>query len=497
VDANERVHSTPALRAAPQWQPGLAQPAPDSEASLRSTLRVLRRRKWIVLQAAMLVPLIATLITLRQQPQYQAEASVLLEDARPAESSGSAAAPDRRARTEADLARMPSVALATLRSVPANGLTVDGLLDRSTVTPRANSDILDFRVTDPSPERARALTTAYAQRFIDARRSSSRAEALLVREARTAEQIQPQPLRMIALGPVLGLVLGVAAAFLWNALDTNVRDVREVGELLGLPLLGSVRDGGRRSRGSGVVMLDDPHGPEAEAFRILRANLEFANIDRSARVVMVTGAVDGEGRSLTAANLAIAIALAGRRVVLADLDLRHPSLHKLFGLEGRAGLTDVALGHVALEDALSPIAVSSPDPVSPTNGAAQSAGALVVLPSGPTPIDSGEFVGTQAVAQLIGSLRAQADLVILDAPPLLPVGDARTLSTVADAMIVVTNLELVRRPMLQELARVLASVPTRVLGFVATGVSSDRHDVYGGYYRRRFTPRRRAWERAA
>jgi non-specific protein-tyrosine kinase len=106
-------------------------------------------------------------------------------------------------------------------------------------------------------------------------------------------------------------------------------------------------------------------------------------------------------------------------------------------------------------------------------------------------------VGTQSVAQLIAGLRAQADLVVLDAPPLLPVGDARTLSTVADAMLVVTNLELVRRPMLQELTRVLSSLPTRVLGFVATGVSADRHDAYGGYYRRRFTPRRRAWERVA
>jgi polysaccharide biosynthesis transport protein len=504
VDANERVHPGPALRAAPTWQPSAVQDGVEGEASLRDVLRVLRRRKWIVLQAAILVPLIAALITLRQQPQYQAVASVLLAGTGSASAEG-AVLPDRRAQTEADLARMPSVAAATLGSVPNSGLTADEFLDRSSVTSRTNSDILDFRVTDPSPERARALTTAYARSFIDARRTTRAGgsgaaqprSALLVREAGTAERTQPQPLRMIVLGVVLGLILGVAAAFLWNALDTNVRDVREVGELLGLPLLGSVREGARRSRGSGVVMLDDPHGPEAEAFRILRANLEFANIDRSARVVMVTGAVDGEGRSLTAANLAIAIALAGRRVVLADLDLRHPSLHKLFALEGRAGLTDVALGHVAIEDAVAPIAVSSPDPVSPVNGASRSVGALVVLPSGPTPIDSGEFVGTQAVAQLIGKLREQADLVVLDAPPLLPVGDARTLSTVADALLVVTNLELVRRPMLQELARVLASLPTRVLGFVATGVTAGRHDAYGGYYRRHFKPRRRAWERAA
>jgi capsular exopolysaccharide synthesis family protein len=495
VDTDERLQRTPALREAPPPRYAPPRDTDAEEASLRSVLRVLRRRKWIVLQAAILVPVIAGLLTLRQQPQYQAAASVLLADAHATES-GSLTPPDRRAQTEADLARMPSVAGETLASVPGTGLTVDEFLRRSSVTPRTNSDILDFRVTDRSPARARALTTAYARRFIDARRAGTNAEALVVKEAGPAERTQPQPLRMIALGMVLGLLLGVAAAFLWNALDTNVRDVREVGDLLGLPLLGSVREG-RRSRGSGVVMLDDPHGPEAEAFRILRANLEFANIDRSARVVMVTGAVDGEGRSLTAANLAIAVALAGRRVVLVDLDLRHPSLHRLFGLEGRAGLTDVALGHATLDDALAPIAVSNPDPVSPTNGASGSSSGLVVLPSGPTPIDSGEFVGTQAVAQLLDNLRAQADLVVLDAPPLLPVGDARTLSAVADAILVVTNLQLVRRPMLQELSRVLSALPTRLLGFVATGVTADRHDAYGGYYRRRFSPRRRSWERAA
>jgi capsular exopolysaccharide synthesis family protein len=398
---------------------------------------------------------------------------------------------------------MPSVVNATLANVRGARLTADQFLDRSSVTPRTNSDIIDFSVTDPSPDRARALATGYAQHFIDVRRSieanaqrgANGTRALLVRSATQAEQVQPQPLRTIALGVVLGLVLGVAAAFLWNALDTKVRDVREVAEVLGLPLLGSVREG-RRSRGTGLVMLDDPHSGESEAFRILRANLEFANIDRSARIVMVTGAVDGEGRSTTAANLAVAVALAGRRVVLADVDLRHPSLDRLFALGGRAGLTDVALGHVELDDALTPIALANDEAIAAPNGTGRD-GALHVLPSGPTPIDSGEFVGTQAVSQLISSLGERAELVLLDAPPLLPVGDARTLSTVADALLVVTNLDLVRRPMLQELARVLAAVPTRVLGFVATGVTADRHDAYGGYYRRHLPPRRRAWERAA
>jgi tyrosine-protein kinase len=499
MDVRDRSTVAP-LRDVTEWRATPPGEQPSDPATVRAALATLRRRKWFVLQAVVLVPLAAAVVSLLQQPRYGATASVLLTSPRTAAGAAAGAedgvASDRRARTEADLARVPSVVLATLRAVPAPGLTVDAFLDRSSVTPRTNSDIVDFGVTDPSPARARALATAYAREYIAGRPAANRAivRAVLVSPAMKTERVEPQPVQMVALGAVLGIILAIAGAYLWDALDTKVRDVREVGQLLGLPLLGTLRDGGRRAREGGIAMLDEPHGPEAEAYRILRTNLDFANIDRSARVLLVTGAVDGEGRSTTAANLATAVALAGRRVVLADVDLRHPMVGPLFGLDGVPGLTDVALGHVSLGEALARVPLGPPDGVSP-NGAG-GGGSLDVLPSGPTPIDSGEFVGTRAVADLVGELAERADLVVLDAPPLLPVGDARTLTTLADALIVVTNLDLVRRPMLHELARVLAVLPTRVLGFVATGATADRHDAYGGFYRRGSTGSRSA-ERAA
>jgi capsular exopolysaccharide synthesis family protein len=469
----------------------------EQPATVRGVLETLKRRKWFVLQAVVLVPLAAAAVSLLQQPTYSATSSVLLTSGRAGAAAGAedGLASDRRARTEADLARVPSMVVGALRRVPSTDLTVDEFLDRSSVTPRANSDIVDFSVSDPSPERARALATAYAREYVADRPGASRAtvRSVLVSAAPKAERVKPRPVQMIALGAVLGIILAVAGAYLWDALDTKVRDVREVGRLLGLPLLGTFREVARPSYGR-LAMIDAPHEAEAEAYRILRANLDFANIDRSARVVLVTGAVDGEGRSTTAANLAVAVALAGRRVVLADADLRHPIIADLFGLGGLPGLTDVALGHVSLGDALAPVPLGPPDAISPANGPG-SGGSLEVLPSGPTPIDSGEFVGTRAVAEVVAELAERADLVILDAPPLLPVGDARTLTTLADALLVVTNLDLVRRPMLQELAHVLATMPTRVLGFVATGTTADRHDAYGGFYRRSASARRS--ERAA
>jgi capsular exopolysaccharide synthesis family protein len=499
MEQRDRAGVVAPLRDATDWR--FATPAEQSiepPTTVRNVLATLRRRKWFVLQAVVLVPLAAATVSLLQQPEYDATASVLLVSGG---ADGSAGADDgvgseRRVQTEADLARVPSVVVATLRAVPVPGLTVDEFLDRSSATPRASSDLVDFSVADPSPDRARALATAYARQYVANRPAANRAtvRAVLVSPATEAERVQPKPLRMIALGAVLGMIVAVAGAYLWDALDTKVRDVREVGRLLGLSLLGTIRDVGRRARGGRIAMLDAPHDAEAEAYRILRANLDFANIDRSARVVLVTGAVDGEGRSTIAANLAAAVALAGRHVVLADTDLRHPVVASLFGLEGRPGLTDVALGHASLSDALVSTPLGPPDAITPKNGSG-AGGSLHVLPSGPTPIDSGEFVGTRAVAELVSDLAERADLVILDAPPLLPVGDARTLTTLADALLVVTNLDLLRRPMLHELSRVLAAIPTRVLGFVATGTTADRHDAYGGFYRRGSSARRS--ERAA
>jgi polysaccharide biosynthesis transport protein len=520
---------------------------PEQASALQQYLRTLRRRKWIVLQAVILTPLAAAFLSLRQTPQYQATASVLLGDetlAAGLAGAGETASADRIAQTQADIARTPAVLRGVIVHLELRDVTVDDLLKRSSVSPRTNSDVLDFRVRDRSGERAQALVTEYARQFIafrnrlalkaleqaraqierriDERRTrdagaatiaglekrahdllsaeaSSGSQSFLLRRPTEAKRVQPHPVRNVVLGVMLGLALGIGLAALWDALDTRVRSVAEIREFLALPLLGRVRAPSRRGAGA-LVMQTDPYGREAETFRILRANLDFANVDRSARVIMLTGAVDGEGRSTTVANLAVACALAGRKVVLADLDLRHPSIGRLFALDGRPGLTDVALGHVDLEHALAPIALRAgpeSDLGTPLERPLDPRGSLEVLPSGPAPLDSGEFVGSRAVQDVLQALEQRVDLVLVDAPPLLPVGDARTLSATVHALVVVTNLEFANRPMLEELRRVLDACPTRVLGFVATGVDETQDDHYGGFYEHRTGRYPRAKERAA
>jgi len=288
-------------------------------------------------------------------------------------------------------------------------------------------------------------------------------------------------------------VLGVALAFLKEALDTKVRSAEEIEERLGLPLLARVPEPPRRLRKHDKpVMLAEPHSSQAEIFRLLRTNLEFVRLTHSPRTILVTSALEREGKSTTSANLAITLARAGERVALVDLDLRRPSLARFFDLIGRLGLTQVALRQAKLADVLDyPLAFTTRNGTGDGAGASENGnrsrigeGELAVIGTGPIPPNPGEFVGTAAIARILDELRTQFDTVLIDTPPALQVGDAMSLSTRVDAILVVCRMNFIKRPMLTELRRALDASPAEKLGFVLAGAESEDGYGYraGAYY---------------
>jgi tyrosine-protein kinase len=503
--------------------------APSDSRTLREYVRVLRRHKLILIASLVVVPALALVFSLHQQRLYSASARVYLSFQNLASelnntgpNQGPTEDANRLTQTQAELATSTLVAQRTLTAAHLSGRSMSKFLSSSSVTPATNADFLLFSVRDPNPATAVKLANQYARQFTiyrlelstvslasaqrevqsslgvlsPAQRHSAlytsliaklqqlktlealqTSNAFLVTSGEAATKVQPKPVRNVIFGLILGLILGVALAFLREALDTRIAGSEELEELLDLPLLARVPEPPRnlKSRDQ-LAMLADPGSMQAEAFRMLRANLEFATLSRETQLIMVSSAIEAEGKSTTFANLAVAMARAGKHVVLADLDLRRPYIHHFFGLEVLPGVTDVVLGRVSLGEALAEVDIAE-EGAGAGSRTTMPLGRLEVLPCGSRPPNIGEFVGTDALGELLASLRERADIVFIDAPPMLQVGDAMTLSAKVDAMMVVVKLDSARRPTLKELQRLLHVSPAAKLGYVLTGTSPDQ-----GYY---------------
>jgi len=474
---------------------------------------------------AVIVPVVAYALSARQPAQYQAQSQVYLssQDLAGALTGISVQYVDeeRLADTQASLAQVPTVAQRAIDLAGVQGVSAADLLASATVAPDVGTNILTFTITINDPEKAQLLATAYGRAFTtyrgeldtlalkrardevkgrleqlsaagedsgrlanslrDKEQQLATLEALqtsrtyVIRTADGAAKVAPTPRRYAILGLILGIVLGLGLAVALEALDTRVRSSAEVGQRLGLAQLARIPPPPRGfGKGARLVMLAQPTGPSAEAFRMLRTNLQFASLaSDGVRTIVVTSAVEQEGKSTTAANLAVAEARAGKRVALVDLDLRVPYLDRFFRLTRGEGVTDVALGNATLQEALKPIDLGTgmPTDATPTPLASTAAerGSLSVLIAGPRPPDPGEFIGSQRLRQIVDELAEMFDLVIIDTPPVLRVGDAMTLSTSVDGILVVTKLNVIRRQMLSELRQALAAAPAAKLGFIVTG----------------------------
>ena len=505
--------------------------------ALADYLAILGRRKWVIIQALILAPVAAVLLSLSQPAQYQAVSNVLLSQQDIASQvSGIQANPSqdpiRFVQTQAQLARVPQVAERAVQLAGVRDLTAAGLLASSDVVPKTDADVLRFIVSGRDPAIALRMANAYAKAFTEYRQQletasiqSARNQLLdrlqqlrtagktntdqytgiadkeqqlrtlqllqqsnsVVSPAGSAVKTAPTPKRNGILALILGGLLGVSVAFLWEALDRRVRSAKEIEETLARPVLARLAPPPRRYR-RGLAMIDDPRSMAAESFRRLRANIEFANLDSAARTIMVSSAVPQEGKSTTVSNLGIAFAEARMKVIVVDFDLRKPSLGEIFDYPPRPGVTEVIRSQIGLDEALLPINVQSSSTgraqQRSNNGppkAAQSDFSLRVLPAGLSlPLDPSQLIHSAAFERLMKEISARADVVLIDAPPLLAVAETTPLSLKVDAMVIVSRVGVVPRSALADLARVIEMSPTPTLGIVVTGVSGTATG-YGTY----------------
>ena len=306
--------------------------------------------------------------------------------------------------------------------------------------------------------------------------------------------VSPQPVRSAAMGAAAGLILGLILAFLREKLDTRLRSHREISEIMGLPIVGRVPEIPKEALASGpLVVVGDAEGRAAEAVRLLRSNLEFAALGDEHHVLMVVSAQKGEGKSILTANLAASMALAGKRIVLVDADLRRPHVHRFFNVANRVGVSSIVAGQTSLDDALQTYDVLKTVRTPGGNGKGpQSLAAsydtsaqLTLLTAGPVPPNPGEMVASRRFSDLVAEIAAMPfDYVLIDSPAFLSVGDASALAACVDGIFFLVNMKMTDRPMLEEARDFLDPLPARKLGVITTfdkAGPDERYHYYGKY----------------
>ena len=432
-------------------------------------------RRWpIVLLVVVLALGAAAVVVSGLSPRYEASAEVLVEapaDPRdvPASEIGSYAhvlggtAMVRRATETLGIPRVP---MSDVR-----GAVVPG------------TDVLEVTVTDDDLDGAEELAGQTAEEFtlwLEAKQDDLDADQRLttiVIDSGTGsrEPVGPDT-RPIWLGAaLLGLLLGIALARWRQLSDRGITSTDDLRDGLGVPVLGAVAHDRHTPQRPLVTDLETDH-PRAEAIRILRTNLQFVDVDHDRTVITVTSSLPGEGKTTTACNLALSLAQSGQQVALVEGDLRRPEVAGTFGLEQQVGLTTVLVGRVTLDEALQPTTTPGLD----------------VLASGALPPNPAEIIQTGAMESLVQDLRRRYDVVLIDAPPLLPVADAALLAMLSDGALLVVRHGRTGHDQVRAAVERLSNVGARLFGTVLS--MSPRRDSarYGYGYAYAEPSRRRA-----
>lgn len=284
--------------------------------------------------------------------------------------------------------------------------------------------------------------------------------------------VSPKPVRDAGIALVLGLLLGVGVAFLIDTLDERIRDVGDLEQVThGLPTLALVPEVEKGHDHTFVAARDDARSPQAEAFRSLRTAVKFAGLDRPLKVIQITSPSQGEGKTTTVANLAVALAQGGDRVAIVCCDLRRPHVQERFGVDLTPGLTDVLVGDATLAEALRRYDAN-----------------ILVLPAGSPPPNPSELLSSNKAAAVIKALAEEFDVVLIDSTPVLPVTDALVVSRFVDATLVVVDSRSTARKAVGRTLQMLGQVNAPVLGVVLNGIATGGSRGYGYGYGYSYEP---------
>jgi capsular exopolysaccharide synthesis family protein len=486
---------------------------------LERFLRILRRRRFVIIGAFLVVTAAALANSLTQEKQYTASSSLLFRDPAidrtlfktyPPPNSD----PASLRATNERLVSLPAVAGRTAERL-GGGTTAAAIYGKVKVTSEGQADLVSVTAKDNDPQFAATLANTFAAEYINWRRA---ADAAIIRRAQSrirrrldqvgeenrrvlqrrlddlgiiealqtgrAEQVQrakppsspssPRPVRDGILGGMLGLILGIGLAFVVDRLDRRMKEPRELEETYRYPVLGAVpeskwfRDTGSTS--DGALQLSS----EGESFRKLRARLRYFNVDRDLRSIVVTSAAPEEGKTVVASHLALAAALGGHtKTLLLEADLRKPSLAGRFELAPMPGLSELLTHEIVISEVVQRIPVATG-----FNGEST----LDVIVAGAVPPNPAELMESRKMGDLLDQLSGMYDLVVIDTPPVSVVSDAMPLVRLVSGVLVVSWVGKTSRDAAIHLRHELESLNAPTLGLVVNRVKTGTAAYYGYPY---------------
>ncbi|MGO2748737.1 MAG: polysaccharide biosynthesis tyrosine autokinase [Pseudoclavibacter sp.] len=454
---------------------------------LRDYLRILHKN-WIIILICTLAGVAGGAgVSLLQTPKYSATAelyvSVRSSDGTEAQALNQGTTFARQAVQS--YTTVVNKEIVTSRVIDEMGLDLSPaeLAAKIKASNQVNTVVIEVTVVDEDPQMAANLANSVSSNFIsvivdELEKPEGSAPSLVKIEPVQSASVPSTPISPrvpinVLVGAALGLLLGLGIAFLRQVIDTRVRSTHDIEQITDRPIIGTITfdpDAAKRP----LIVHEEPKSPKAESYRALRTNLRFMDIENTRHSFVVTSSLPSEGKSTTSANIAIALAEQGAKVVLVDGDLRKPKVATTMGIDGSVGLTDLLSGRAEPKDVLQ----------------RWGRGRLYVLPAGRIPPNPSELLGSHTMQQVHDQLLAEHDYVIIDAPPLLLVTDGAVLSELAHGTLLVVASGQTPRSALAGAVAQLEGIGSEVSGIVVTKVPTKGPDsyaygsygAYGAYY---------------
>lgn len=437
---------------------------------LRDYWDILRHSRLLIITTTVVGILIALGFSLRTTPVYQAQAQLFVS-VRATDGIADAYTGglylQQRIKSYTTVVDTPGVLEPAAQQLGDS--TAGELADQVSVESPSGTVLLNVIATDTDPQKAARIADAtaasLAKEIVRLESTSTGVKPVKVELIRPAgvpsSPVAPRTKINLAIGTILGLLLGAGISVLRATLDTSIKSTEDLQDATQAVLLASIAyDSGAAKKP--LVMMQG--SPRSEAYRSMRTNLQYVDVDHPPKSLVITSCVPLEGKSTTAANLAIALAQGGSKVLLIEADLRRPRVAEYLGIEGSIGLTDVLSSRATIDEAI----------------VSWQRGLLDCLPCGAIPPNPSELLGSQQLVDVLTELKARYEMVVLDAPPLLPVTDAAILATAADGAILVTRYGQTSHEQAELAADSLRQVNARLFGTVLNFVPQKRrmHNYY-------------------